>query len=340
MAGIGIFTSEEKGSEEKKVAFFGCVDTSLMAMLYQEASKIAGHGVTKFDPKDGMRAKRVGEVSVSSVEDSDTYIVDAEKEETGRKPDGKVGDWVVQSIIFSKDSFSKEQAETWISDSKDFGNYGVDETDTSYRFRQYDPDSFSEFRTTELSDGVAAVYGQIGESKDAEESAKAAEESLSKFYAVKGINKSIMKQGVKILCGSASSVIMKADDGEEVEERFVLSMVLEPTDGQNGSEFKPDTQDDVYSESDVRKAAHAWMENYGAVDLMHSWRAIGKQDVRTLESYIAPVEFELGGDKVQKGSWMLGLRIANDDLWKAIKSGDLGAYSIGGTANRVPMEQA
>lgn len=340
MAGIGIFTAEKKGSNGKKIAFFGCDDTSLMAMLYQKAAEIAGQGMAKFNPEDGMRVKKVGEIKISPVDDKNTYVVDAEKEETSREPTGEAGDWVVQSLVFSKDSFTEDEAKAWITDNDGFGNYGIDETDTSYRFRQYDPDAFSEFRTTNLTDGIAAVYGQIGEAVSAEDAEKAIQDSLAKYNAIQKINRSIMKQGVKILCGSASTTIAKAEDGEDVEERFVLSMVLEPTDGNDGATFQPDTQNDVYSTEDVRKAAHAWMENYGAIDLMHNWRAIGKQDVRTLESYIAPVTFKLGDDEVQKGAWMLALRIANDELWGAIKSGDLGAYSIGGTANRVPLEQA
>lgn len=340
MPAIGIFTAQKKGSNGKRVSFFGCDDTSLMAMLYQEAAKIAGQGMTKFNPESGMRARKVGEVSVAPVEDQDVYVVDTEKVETDRKPDGEAGDWVIQSLIFSKDSFTLEEAKAWVTDNDQFGNYGVDETDTSYRFRQYDPDAFSEFRTASLADGISAVYGQIGEAMSAEDAEKAISDAVAKHDAVQKINRSIMKQGVTILCGTAKSKVIKSEDGEQEEERYVLSMVLEPTDGENGSKFQPDTQNDVYSEEDVRKACHIWMENYGAVDLMHNWKAIGKQDVRTLECYIAPVEFKSGDDVVQKGSWMLALRIANDELWEAIKSGDLGAYSIGGTANRVPLEQA
>jgi hypothetical protein len=117
-------------------------------------------------------------------------------------------------------------------------------------------------------------------------------------------------------------------------------MVLEPNDGKDGAPFKPDTQKDVYSSDDIRKACHVWMEYYGAIDLMHSWKALGKQDVRVLECYIAPCNFQNGEDNVVKGSWMLAVRIANDELWKAVKEGKLGAFSIGGTANRVPLEAA
>jgi hypothetical protein len=84
------------------------------------------------------------------------------------------------------------------------------------------------------------------------------------------------------------------------------------------------------------------MENHGLVDLMHSWEALGKDNVRVLESYLAPSTFKIGvgedEQKVIKGSWLVALRIVNDALWAAIKEGKLGAYSIGGVANRTPLD--
>jgi hypothetical protein len=340
---IGIFTAKD-GAGGEPVSFFGCDDISLLASLYQHATEIAGPGMTKFNPGAGMEVSRVGEVVVQQVDDECVYKVNTAvgKPEVNRKPDGEPGTWAVQSLIFSKETFSVDDAKAWIADHSDkFGNYGVDETDTSFRFRQFDDQHFDEFRTVSLAEGVAAAWGKIATGEQDEEASKAAfEKSMVAYLAIRKVNDSIMKAGVKILCGTALSTVSKADDGTETEERFVLSMVLEPTDGEDGAPFKPDTQDDVYSKPEVRAACHVWMEYHGAVDLMHNWKALGKQDVRVLECYVAPVEFKNGDDTVAEGSWMLALRIANDELWEAIKSGDLGAFSIGGTANRVPLEVA
>lgn len=341
---IGIFTAQKDASDGVPASFFGCDDKTLLALLYQHAAEVAGPGMTKYDPADGDLAKLVGQIVVQPVDDDTLYKVNAEvgKPEVNRKPDGDVGTWAIQSLVFSKDTFTVDEAKGWIDEHSDtFGDYGVDETDTQLRFRQFDPKWFSEFRTVTLADGIAAVYGKIAEAAQDEQATKASyEKSLDRYVAIRKINRAILKDGVTLLCDSAKTTVHKADDGEETEERFVLSMVLEPTDGTEGAPFKPDTQADVYSKSDVRKACHVWMEYYGAIDLMHSWRAIGKEDVRVLECYIAPCEFKLGDDTVLEGSWMLGIRVVNDDLWKAVKAGDLGAYSIGGTANRVPLEAA
>ncbi len=338
---IGIFTAKN-GPGGQPVSFFGCDDTTLMAALYQHATEVAGPDMAKYDPEGGMEAKRVGEIIVQPVVDDLVYKVDAAvgKPEVDRAPDGEVGTWAIQSLIFSKDNFTADEAKAWISEHSDrFGNYGVEETDTALRFRQYDPSHFEEFRTVPLADGITAVYGKISGEKQSEDTAKKAlEKSVATYAAVRKINEGILKYGVRILCKTAATTINKAADGTEEEERYVLSMVLEPNDGESGAKYQPDTQGDIYSKEDVRKACHTWMEHYGAVDLMHSWKALGKQDVRVLECYIAPVEFKNGDDIVAEGSWMLAVRIANDELWESVKAENIGAYSIGGTANRVPLE--
>lgn len=124
---------------------------------------------------------------------------------------------------------------------------------------------------------------------------------------------------------------------EEAEERFVLSMVLEPNDGEDAP-FHPDTQGDIYSAAEIRRAAHGWMEKGGAVDLQHNWKALGVERVKVVENYLAPVDMTIGEAKVLKGSWLLGLRVLDDELWAAAKDGKLGAFSIGGSARRVEVE--
>ncbi len=341
---IGIFTSSRQNDDGAPISFFGCNDEILLASLYKAAAVIAGPGMDSFDPEPGMRVSMVGKINVESISDPATYIVQAdgaEKPEGGRTPAGSNGTWAIQSLIFSKDHFTLEEARKWVKDHDGFGDYGADETSTSYRFRQYDPEHFSEFRTITVDTGISAAYGKI--SKDAErtedDAKKALADSIVRWEAVHGVNDAIMAKGLKVL--AASVVINKSDDGEE-EERFVMSLVLEPNDGQDGAPLKPDTQNDIYSAEDIRKGAHAWMEFYGNVDLQHSWKALGKEKVRPLECFIAPCDFKLGEGKaaydVVKGTWLLGLRVVDDELWKEVKAGEIGAYSIGGTAVREEVQ--
>lgn len=83
----------------------------------------------------------------------------------GKKPKGDPGTWEIQSVIISKDKFTKAQAKAWIKANDKFVDNGVDETGDSYRFRQSDPQWFETFRTISLTDGVTAALGKIKAAK-------------------------------------------------------------------------------------------------------------------------------------------------------------------------------
>jgi len=70
---------------------------------------------------------------------------------------------VVQTLILSKDRFKTvAEAKAWIKENN-FKDYGVDETDNSYRFRQRNPEEFQtgSMRTFEVTNGVKAVGGRL-----------------------------------------------------------------------------------------------------------------------------------------------------------------------------------
>lgn len=108
------------------------------------------------------------------------------------------------------------------------------------------------------------------------------------------------------------------------EERYVLGVVLEPE--------RVDAQQDIYSAAEVREAAHRFMEEYRNLGLMH--REILGEQVKILESYLAPAEFEVDGTRIKRGTWLLAVRVTDDDLWRQIKSSELTGFSIGGSAVR------
>lgn len=332
---IGIYS-------DGKRAFFERDDISVIAQLYRDTKKVFEVDIAREAPTD-RDVKKIGEIDVREVSDGSTYRVvmaegDVGKPSVNRKPDAEPGKSVIQSVLFHRDTFDLEQARAWLAEHEGFGDYGVDETKNTYRFRQYDPEHFSEFRTGEITTGVTAVYGIVAGDVEQEDAGEKTEEEKSLIRdlekqkektgaLVSKLNQEINERGLRFLL-----------KGDEEEERFVMSLVLEPNDGVDAP-LKPDTQNDIYSAEEIRNAAHAWMEFHGKSDLGHSWVELGKRDVRILESYLAPCDFELGGYSVVKGTWMLGLRIVSDDLWEGVKSGEIGAYSIGGRAMREPAEE-
>lgn len=124
--------------------------------------------------------------------------------------------------------------------------------------------------------------------------------------------------------------IFKSDDEED--ERIFFALVLEPfsKDAEIG-----DGEGDIYTAKDIEFAAHYWMENFGSIGLMHETLIDDK--VSVLETYLAPVSFTVkrynGKEKkVKKGTWLMKLRINDDDLWQQVKDGELTGLSMGGIA--------
>jgi len=115
-------------------------------------------------------------------------------------------------------------------------------------------------------------------------------------------------------------------DGSEPEERYVFGVVLVPNE--------PDAQGDIYSADEVRKAAHSYMEHFGGdtFKVMHNGAAV--DGVVVLETYLAKVRETHGEETFPVGTWFLGTRVLNDDVWEAIKRGAFTGYSMGGTALR------
>jgi hypothetical protein len=125
--------------------------------------------------------------------------------------------------------------------------------------------------------------------------------------------------------------VRKGVDDAQGEERYVLGVVLEP-EPENG-----DSQGDTYSEDEVRKAAFTFMEDFRNTGLQHA-RLVNKS-VKILESYIAPQDLDFDGTSVKKGTWLMSVRVLDDEIWNAVRKGDLTGFSIGGHALRTAVDE-
>ena len=75
------------------------------------------------------------------------------------------------------------------------------------------------------------------------------------------------------------------------------------------------------------------MENSRVIGVRHKDIA----EAVVVESYIAPTNFEMNGQLVNKGDWVLVSRIDDADHWKAVKSGEFNSYSVAGWALKKPV---
>ena len=66
--------------------------------------------------------------------------------------------------------------------------------------------------------------------------------------------------------------------------------------------------------------------------------AKGEAKAVPVESFIAPMDMAVDGDTIKKGSWVVGVKIKDDAIWKAVQNGELNAFSIGGQGVRIPAD--
>ena len=140
---------------------------------------------------------------------------------------------------------------------------------------------------------------------------------------------------------------LKEDDDEEEDEDEVSKVmksyrvpiiVAKGSDQQivYGVVSEPnviDLQGDRLSKSEIRAACHKFMQTGQRIGKEHS----GVAKASIIESYIAPTDFKCNGQVVKSGSWVMGVKIFDKDLWQAIKKGEITGFSIAGRGTRTPF---
>mgnify|MGYP003647888459 CR=1 FL=1 len=118
------------------------------------------------------------------------------------------------------------------------------------------------------------------------------------------------------------------------DKRMLISPALIPD--KQIFRHNPNTQEDYYvyfSKSTVRKASELYLKNnnHHKATEEHSERVSG---VLTVESWIIDDpkmdKSTLYGFSLPKGTWMVAMRIDNEELWNKIKGGSLKGLSIEG----------
>ncbi|MDA5561960.1 XkdF-like putative serine protease domain-containing protein [Exiguobacterium sp. MMG028] len=129
-----------------------------------------------------------------------------------------------------------------------------------------------------------------------------------------------------------SFLLMKDDTQPNVETD--VRLIKQDTHEQivYGVVYEPDVVDahgDYMSAQDIEKAAHVFLKEFRNIDKQHDFTSkVGE----VIESYIAPADFELGGQTVTKGTWMMAVKVV-DDVWTGIQKGEFTGFSLAGYGN-------
>ncbi|MCY8284903.1 XkdF-like putative serine protease domain-containing protein [Bacillus inaquosorum] len=105
-----------------------------------------------------------------------------------------------------------------------------------------------------------------------------------------------------------------------------------------GIVYEPDTVDahgDFMTAAEIEKAAHGFLKDAREIDKQHDFQGgVGA----VVESYVAPADFEMNGETIKKGSWVLVTK-ASEEVWEEIKKGEITGYSMAGVADIAKQEE-
>lgn len=93
---------------------------------------------------------------------------------------------------------------------------------------------------------------------------------------------------------------------------------------------KVDSQGDfVDSPYEIWKAMEGWMLRGHPISFMHDGRRV---NVAVIENFQAEEDTKKGGEIVPAGAWYLACKVLDNQLWEAIKRGEITGFSMAGRA--------
>ncbi len=111
------------------------------------------------------------------------------------------------------------------------------------------------------------------------------------------------------------------------EKRQALFIVMEPD--------VVDDHGDITSAEEIRKACYNFNKFCRQPNLFH----ISSTDsFEFAESYIAPADFSIDNTVVKAGTWLATIQVNDEELWSAIKDGEVSGLSIGAFATVEDIE--
>lgn len=130
-------------------------------------------------------------------------------------------------------------------------------------------------------------------------------------------------------------LLKKAEDGQaafttygrivktDAENHYVTGIVYEP--------MEEDSHGNFMTADEITKAAYWFAKNGDKVDLQHSFEPLDGATV--VENWIAKADFEIDGEAISKGTWLMTVEVADESVWEGIEKGEITGFSMGGLGN-------
>lgn len=198
-------------------------------------------------------------------------------------------------------------------------------------------------KETSLAEKFKVTMGNF----DMEEKVSPVGSSLDDFLEEEGIkidksktiksSKKVEKNGDFKL---AYEIISKNED-----QRLITGPVLIPDN--------IDLQDDIINKEEIMKAAFGYMIKLAFRDDPDFLTELGFRNNKSergfqhveftrkmavVETFLAPVDFEMNGRMIIKGTWVMTMKVFDDEVWSLVKTGKITGFSIGGRSKSRPVK--
>ncbi|WP_206458697.1 XkdF-like putative serine protease domain-containing protein [Anaerovorax sp. IOR16] len=110
--------------------------------------------------------------------------------------------------------------------------------------------------------------------------------------------------------------IVKSDS----ELHHITGVVYEP--------LVKDAHDNYMTEEEIQKAAYWFAKNGDKVDLQHDFEECDSCTV--VETWVAKADFSIEDELITKGTWLMTVEIADDDIWEKVEKKEITGFSMGG----------
>jgi hypothetical protein len=112
---------------------------------------------------------------------------------------------------------------------------------------------------------------------------------------------------------------------EKVEDKRIIEGVV----------LTPDTVDahgDIIKSEVIEETSADFLSKYNSFTKLGVQHSVFDKKFQLRQSYIAKTDMDLGNRKIKKGSWVIEVKVLDDDIWDKIKKGEITGFSIGGRA--------
>ncbi|WP_053431746.1 XkdF-like putative serine protease domain-containing protein [Halalkalibacterium halodurans] len=118
--------------------------------------------------------------------------------------------------------------------------------------------------------------------------------------------------------------ILKSDE----EKQLVTGVVYEPE--------VEDAHGDFMTAEEIEKAAHQFLKDYRNIDKQHDFISdVGE----VVESWIAKSDMTLGDEEITEGTWVMTVKVTDNESWESIKKGDITGFSMAGLAETIEKQK-